>query len=220
MTAAGVVQCVRVDAGVQCPLEAAGVVAVAFYPFRVMMEMHQTDKPLRRLILALPMCAAHQANAALEELMLPSSLAAIIRAVERETTLTVDPKGIKVIPVPFDDPDYLTLEALRRQARARQQRADAGVTTMKVVRAKVTCESLEGTTVKFRTVYEPDSTKNDENARFTQATPWGTIELGIDNPAAREAFEVGKSYYVDFSPAESAAAVDNAGDESTNTTAQ
>lgn len=71
------------------------------------------------------------------------------------------------------------------------------------VRAKVTCESLEGTTVKFRTVYEGDAAKADtENARFTQATPWGVIELGIDNPAAREQFEAGKQYYVDFTPAE------------------
>lgn len=71
------------------------------------------------------------------------------------------------------------------------------------VRAKVNCESLEGNTVKFRTVYEGDAAKADtENARFTQATPWGTIELGIDNPAAREQFSVGKSYYVDFILAE------------------
>jgi hypothetical protein len=69
------------------------------------------------------------------------------------------------------------------------------------VRAKVTCDSLEGNTVRFRTVYETDSQKSDENVRFTQATPWGTIELGIDNAAAREQFEVGKSYYVDFNPA-------------------
>jgi hypothetical protein len=69
------------------------------------------------------------------------------------------------------------------------------------VRAKVYCEALEGNTVQFRTVYEPDSEKDAENARFTQATPWGEIKLGIDNPAAREQFEVGKAYYVDFNPA-------------------
>lgn len=68
------------------------------------------------------------------------------------------------------------------------------------VRAKVTYESLEGNTVKFRTVYESDASKDTENARFTQATPWGTIELGIDNPAAREQFKTGESYYVDFTP--------------------
>jgi len=70
------------------------------------------------------------------------------------------------------------------------------------VRAKVTCETLEGNKVTFRTVYEPDGTKNDENARFTKATPWGQIELGIDNPQAMEQFQVGKSYYVDFNLAE------------------
>lgn len=51
------------------------------------------------------------------------------------------------------------------------------------------------------TVYEPNAAADSENARFTQATPWGEIRLGIDNPAAITQFEAGKSYYVDFSPA-------------------
>lgn len=70
------------------------------------------------------------------------------------------------------------------------------------VRAKVTCEGIEGNAVKFCTVYEPDAEKDTENARFTKATPWGEIKLGIDNPAALEQFEPGKSYYVDFTPVE------------------
>lgn len=65
------------------------------------------------------------------------------------------------------------------------------------------CETLgENNAVTFRTVYEPDADKDTENARFTKATPWGEIRLGIDNPAAREQFEVGKLYYVDFNPVE------------------
>jgi hypothetical protein len=71
-----------------------------------------------------------------------------------------------------------------------------------MVRAKVVCEGIENNAVKFRTVYEPDAAKDTENARFTQATPWGEIRLGIDNPKALEQFEAGKSYYVDFSEAE------------------
>jgi hypothetical protein len=69
------------------------------------------------------------------------------------------------------------------------------------VRAKVTCEGIKDNAVTFRTVYEPDAMKDTENARFTKATPWGEIKLGIDNPAALEQFEAGKSYYVDFVPA-------------------
>jgi hypothetical protein len=69
------------------------------------------------------------------------------------------------------------------------------------VRAKVTCDSLAGTVVTFRTVFEPDAAADTENARFTTATPWGEIKLGINNPAAIKQFQVGKSYYVDFTPA-------------------
>lgn len=68
------------------------------------------------------------------------------------------------------------------------------------VRAKVTCESIKGNEVVFRTVYEPDASKDTENARFTKATPWGEIRMGIDNPIALEQFKQGKSYYVDFIP--------------------
>lgn len=67
-----------------------------------------------------------------------------------------------------------------------------------MVRSKVRCLSIEKNTVEFTTVYEPDETKDAENARFTKATPWGTIKMGIDNEAALQQFEVGKEYYVDF----------------------
>lgn len=69
------------------------------------------------------------------------------------------------------------------------------------VRAKVRCDKIEGNAVEFQTVYEPDAEKDSENARFTQATPWGSIRLGIDNPAALEQFKPGEEYYVDFTPA-------------------
>lgn len=70
-----------------------------------------------------------------------------------------------------------------------------------MVRAKVVCEGIDGNAVKFRTVYEPDASKDTENARFTQATPWGEIRMGIDNPKALEQFQPGTEYYVDFHPA-------------------
>ena len=73
-----------------------------------------------------------------------------------------------------------------------------------MVRAKVRCSSLGANQVKFDTVYEPDETKDTENARFTKATPWGNISLGIDNPDALSQFKEGNYYYVDFHPADSA----------------
>lgn len=43
---------------------------------------------------------------------------------------------------------------------------------------------------------------NHENTKFWQASPSGEIKLGCANLAAAEAFELGKEYYVDFTPAE------------------
>jgi hypothetical protein len=42
---------------------------------------------------------------------------------------------------------------------------------------------------------------NEENKAFWQATPCGSIELTINNPEGVKVFELGKEYYVDFTPA-------------------
>lgn len=67
------------------------------------------------------------------------------------------------------------------------------------VRAKVVCVSKTDGMASFGTVYEEPDDRDTENMRFTKASPWGEINMGIDNPAALEQFEVGQEYYVDFS---------------------
>lgn len=39
-----------------------------------------------------------------------------------------------------------------------------------------------------------------ENERFHKASPSGTLTMTVDNPEALAKFELGKSYYLDFSP--------------------
>ena len=72
---------------------------------------------------------------------------------------------------------------------------------MTQVRAKFQCTEVQevGGVVKFCTLYD-DSIPED--VKFSQATPWGELEMGIDNKDALNKFEVGKSYYVDFTPAD------------------
>lgn len=53
-------------------------------------------------------------------------------------------------------------------------------------------------TLKFYTSYDQTI---PEDQRFMKATPSGTIEMLVDNPAALEQFKIGESYYVDFTPA-------------------
>lgn len=54
--------------------------------------------------------------------------------------------------------------------------------------------------VGFGAVWEPDDDKRSqpENAVFGRYTPWGSIRMGIGNPAAKMFFQRGKSYYVTF----------------------
>ena len=55
-------------------------------------------------------------------------------------------------------------------------------------------------TVKMAAVYA-----NDEiNKSWSKYTPSGTIQMQITNPGALEQFEVGKEYYIDFTPVDAA----------------
>ncbi|MEX2739932.1 hypothetical protein AB3480_00535 [Rhizobium mongolense] len=69
-----------------------------------------------------------------------------------------------------------------------------------VTRAKFFCSGKEGNTVFLHTVYSEDI--QSEDGRFTQATPWGELRMTVDNPNASVKFEVGKQYYLDFTPAD------------------
>jgi len=43
---------------------------------------------------------------------------------------------------------------------------------------------------------------SEENKKFFELTPYGSIQMGTINPDAIKQFEVGKEFYVDFTPAE------------------
>ena len=61
--------------------------------------------------------------------------------------------------------------------------------------------SKELRTVSLSPVYGGND-PNHENAKFWQASPSGSLELGCINLDAAEAFELGKEYYIDFTPAD------------------
>jgi hypothetical protein len=75
------------------------------------------------------------------------------------------------------------------------------------VRAKVRCNSKTpsggATHLSFGAVYS--SEPNSENKAFSDATPTLSLNMSItDGKPAADAFEEGKEYYLDFSPASEA----------------
>ena len=72
------------------------------------------------------------------------------------------------------------------------------------VRAKFICDTItpcgDGNQIRLNVVYSEDV--QSEDGRFTKYTPFGTLQMQVDNPNAAIQFEVGKKYYVDFMPAE------------------
>lgn len=70
------------------------------------------------------------------------------------------------------------------------------------VRAKFQCTSANEVGEGFKNVsMSPVFGGSEENKRFFNATPSGSIQLGVINAEAAQQFEVGKEYYVDFTPA-------------------
>lgn len=76
-------------------------------------------------------------------------------------------------------------------------------------RAKFKCVAVEdygvNKKVKLQVVYEGELGKDEENKRFTKATPNGEAWLTIDNPAASVQFKPGREYYATFEEAPASA---------------
>lgn len=71
------------------------------------------------------------------------------------------------------------------------------------VRAKLTVTGIAdsdggGKIVKLEAVYDESI---PEDKRFSDATPYGQVELLVNNPAAVDKFVEGRRIYVDFTPA-------------------
>lgn len=73
------------------------------------------------------------------------------------------------------------------------------------VRAKFNCTEKKADEhddsivyVRFEAVVDEDG----DNAQWSKWTPSGSVAMAITNPAAHNEFEVGKSYFLDFSPAQ------------------
>ena len=78
------------------------------------------------------------------------------------------------------------------------------------IRCKFQCvtkePAWESSTDHFRIVLEARyDTTIPEDQKFSKYTPTGKLETVISNPAALAQIEVGKSYYIDMIPADSAA---------------
>lgn len=70
------------------------------------------------------------------------------------------------------------------------------------IRAKFRCTSEtrfaynEARQLIFQPIYDPQLV--EEDVSFSKYTPSGKLEMSVDNPNAR--FEVGRDYYLDFTP--------------------
>lgn len=76
------------------------------------------------------------------------------------------------------------------------------------VRAKFLCTSIRhlytGANSDRPAIVELSAVWGDGkgNESWSKATPQGKVEMTITNPGAIDAFELGKSYFMDFTPAE------------------
>lgn len=65
------------------------------------------------------------------------------------------------------------------------------------IRAKFEVVSLEGSTVVLEPRYDETI---PEDQLFNEATPWGKLEMFVNNPAAIEILQPGQKFYLDLLP--------------------
>ena len=70
------------------------------------------------------------------------------------------------------------------------------------VRAKFLCRSVVDRGTGVAVNLEAVTQGSEENKAFWNATPSGQLSMFITNPDATRHFEAGKSYYIDFTPAD------------------
>lgn len=70
----------------------------------------------------------------------------------------------------------------------------------KCINVSVPEKDAPGVTASVELV--PVYTGSEENKKFFKYTPGGEIKLQVVNPEAAKQFEIGKDYFVDFTPAE------------------
>ena len=71
-----------------------------------------------------------------------------------------------------------------------------------MVRAKFKCVDKSGSENDTQIKLEAVTSGSEENKTFFKYTPSGQISMGTINKEAAAQFEVGKEYYIDFSPAQ------------------
>lgn len=71
------------------------------------------------------------------------------------------------------------------------------------VRAKAKLEKVVEMVGQKTFFFNPVCDDNtEENKKFSKHTPSGLFEMTVTNTAVLDQFEIGKEYYVDFTPAE------------------
>jgi hypothetical protein len=72
-----------------------------------------------------------------------------------------------------------------------------------MVRAKMVCTEITQWVSNKSVKFMPVTSGSEENKSFSKYTPGGELRLTIDpSTDAYNAFEVGKEYYVDITPAQ------------------
>ena len=84
--------------------------------------------------------------------------------------------------------------------------AKVRITSIKTTEGNYQGKPVIARSVDFQFVgpsYDKDPKIQEENSKFWDATPSGTLSMYINNPNAAKEFEVGKHCYVTFSEAPS-----------------
>lgn len=94
------------------------VIGLQIFPPKSVMEFYKTNAPLTRMIMGLKVCRSCCSKLTFKDVITPEHFLPICKMVEKANGTAVDVEATKLVPVEFDDPEYLLMQQQRPPAGA------------------------------------------------------------------------------------------------------
>jgi len=108
-----------------CDAEAEVIPGLEIYPPLAVMQHYGKEAPLTRMMVNLPVCRACCAALTFKDIVTRDQFLPICSFIESSSGTAVDVEGTKLVPVEFDDPEYVAMKAQQATEAAAPPAAEA-----------------------------------------------------------------------------------------------
>ncbi len=92
-----------------CNREATNALGVEFYPHEALMVYYNSREYITRIVIGLDVCEECTKITVIKDLFPGNRLLELVKTIEDSSSITVDMNNLKIVPVSFEDPEYIYL---------------------------------------------------------------------------------------------------------------